>query len=435
MIGLRREDKNEWERRVALTPDHVAELVRDAGVALRVQSSAIRTFPDADYVAAGALIDETLDDCKVILGIKEVPVEKLLDGRVYLFFSHTAKGQADNMPMLRTLLEQGCTLIDYEMITDERDKRLIFFGRHAGYAGMINTLWALGRRFDAEGWVTGLERIRLAHDYSSLDEATHHISRVGEHLRHAGFPEPLRPIVCGFTGSGNVSLGAQEILDRLPTIAVAPEDLDSLIENPDRPRKAIYKIVFGRGHRFARQGDRGFDAAEFGSHPERYENGLTRWFPHLTMLVHGAFWDPLHPRVVGLDDLDRLWAGGEPKLRVIADISCDIRGGVEATVKATTPGAPVFVYDIERREAVDGFIGRGPVIMAVDNLPCQLPAEASEHFGDTLVRWVPLLARCAWERPIDKLELPEPIRRAVIVHRGELTPPYAYLRAQLDATA
>ena len=150
--------------------------------------------------------------------------EKLLANKTYLYFSHTTKGQAYNMPMLRRLMELGCTLIDYEQITDERNKRLIFFGRYAGYAGMINTLWALGRRLEAEGHVTGLERIRLAHDYSSLDEATHHIARVGERLRHTGFPETLRPIVCGFTGSGNVSLGAQEIFDRLPTLDVAPEE-------------------------------------------------------------------------------------------------------------------------------------------------------------------------------------------------------------------
>ena len=433
MIGLRREDKNEWERRVALTPDHVAELVRDAGVALQVQPSKKRAFADVDYTAAGAVLDEGLDNCDVILGIKEVPTEKLQSKKTYLYFSHTTKGQAYNMPMLRRLMELRCTLIDYEQIADERNKRLIFFGRHAGYAGMIDTLWALGRRLESEGHVTGLERIRLAHDYSSLDEATHHISRVGEQLRHTGFPEALRPIVCGFTGSGNVSLGAQEIFDRLPTLDVAPEDLERLIADPDRPRNVLYKVRFERRHRFARRGDGGFHGKEFDEHPERYENGLARWLPHLTVLLHGAFWSPEQPRVVGLDDLDRLWSGGNPKLKVIADISCDIDGGVQATVKPTTPGNPVFVYDLDRREAVDGYIGRGPVIMAVDNLPCQLAAESSEHFGDTLVRWVPLLDRCPWERPLDALPLPDSIRRAVIVHRGELTPSFKYLQTHLDA--
>ncbi|NIM61989.1 MAG: hypothetical protein GTN89_06400 [Acidobacteria bacterium] len=430
---MRREDKNEWERRVALTPDHVAELVRDAGVALRVQPSVNRAFADVDYTAAGADLDDDLDECDVILGIKEVPTERILAGKTYLYFSHTTKGQDYNMPMLRRLIESGCTLIDYEQITDDRNKRLIFFGRYAGYAGMINTLWALGRRLESEGHSTAFARIRLAHDYSSLDEATHHIARVGENLRHTGVSPSLRPIVCGFTGSGNVSLGAQEIFDRLPTLDVAPEDLADLIADPERPRNVLYKVQFGREHRFVRRDGDGFDGEELAAHPERYENGLVRWLPHMTMLVHGAFWTPGQPRLVGLDDLDRLWSRGEPKLRVIADISCDIGGGSAATVKATTPGNPVYVFDLDRREAFDGVRGRGPVIMAVDNLPCQLAAESSEHFGDTLVRWIPLLDRCAWRRPLEELGLPESIRRAVIVHRGDLTPRFEYLRTSLDA--
>ena len=150
-IGIRREDKNAWERRSPLTPDHVAEMVERQGIAVSVQPSKKRAFPDRDYRAAGADVDEELNGCRVVLGIKEIPPEKLQSDRTYLFFSHTAKGQAYNMPMLRRLMELGCTLIDYELITDERDKRLIFFGRHAGYAGMINSLWALGRRFKSEG--------------------------------------------------------------------------------------------------------------------------------------------------------------------------------------------------------------------------------------------------------------------------------------------
>ena len=433
MIGLRREDKNEWERRVALTPAHVMTLVRNAGVSLQVQPSTTRAFADVDYSAAGAALVEGLGDCDVILGIKEVPTEELQAGKIYLYFSHTTKGQAYNMPMLRRLMELGCTLIDYEQITDARNKRIIFFGRYAGYAGMIDTLWALGRRLESEGHVTGLEQIRLAHDYSSLDEATHHIARVGEKLRHTGLPEPLQPIVCGLTGSGNVSLGAQEIFDRLPTLDVAPEDLERLIADPDRPHTVLYKVQFDRRHRFGRRADGGFDAAEFDEHPERYENGLARWLPHLTMLLHGAFWRPGQPRAVSLDDIDRLWSGEDPKLKVIADISCDIGGGIAATVKPTTPGNPVFVYDVDRREALDGYRGRGPVILAIDNLPCQLAAESSEHFGDTLVGWVPLLDRCPWGQPLDELPLPDSIRRAVIVHRGALTPSFGYLQTSLDA--
>ena len=433
MIGIRREDKNEWERRVALTPDHVGELTRDGGIAFNVQPSDKRAFPDVDYRHAGATLDESLNDCRVILGIKEIPKEKLLQDKVYLFFSHTTKGQAYSMPMLQRLLDLGCTLIDYEQIVDERGKRLIFFGKHAGYAGMINALWALGRRLEAQGIYCGLERVRLAHDYSSLDEATAHLSRIGERIRHAGLPEALRPFICGFTGSGNVSRGAQEIYDRLPTLEVAAEELPRLLADPDRPRNVFYKTVFSRADRFEHTDGKPFDAAEFDAHPERFTNGLRRWLPHLNMLVHGAFWSPEQPRTVSFDDLKSLWSKPQPKLSVIADISCDIEGGVEATVRPTTVGDPVFVWDVARGEAIDGLEGDGPVIMAVDNLPCQLPAESSEHFGDTLVRWIPQLARCNWELPFDQLELPDELRRAVLVHRGELTPDYRYLLSHLDA--
>lgn len=430
-IGIRREDKNAWERRAPLTPDHVAELAEAHGVAVRVEPSSRRVFPDRDYRASGAQLDERLDDCRVVLGIKEIPVEKLEAGRTYLYFSHTTKGQQANMPALRRMLELGSTLIDFEHIVDERGRRLIFFGRYAGHAGMIDALWALGRRLAAEGLETPFERVRLAHDYSSLDEATHHIHRIGERLRHTGLPDGLHPLVCGFTGSGNVSRGAQEIFDRLPDVEIDPGELDELAADPQRPRNVVYRVVFGRRERFKRIAGGEVDLGELDSHPERYRSAIPDWLPHLTLLVHGAFWSPRQPRVLGLDDLERAWAGGPPRLRVIADISCDISGGIEATVRPTTPDDPVYVWDVGRRAAVSGVNGNGPVILAVDNLPCQLPLEASEHFADTLVRFVPLLARCDWEQPLEQLGLPREISDAIVVHRGRLAPRYAHLEERL----
>ena len=171
VIGIRGEDKNRWERRAPLTPDHVRELASDHGIAVRVEPSLQRIFPDRDYADAGAGISRDLDGCRVILGVKEVPASKLLPEKTYAFFPHVTKGQEANMPMLRRLMELGCTLIDYELIVDRRGRRLIFFGRHAGYAGMIDSLWALGQRLAWEGFATPLEEIRLAHQYASLDEA------------------------------------------------------------------------------------------------------------------------------------------------------------------------------------------------------------------------------------------------------------------------
>lgn len=427
MIGIRREDKNQWERRAALTPDHVTELTR-RGVEVRIEPSAKRAFPDVDYERAGAQVDGDLSPCNVVFGVKEIPQEQFKRGQTYFFFSHTTKAQAYNMPMLRRLMELGCTLVDYELIVDDEQRRLIFFGRHAGYAGMIDSLWALGRRLDQEGFTTPLERVRLAHDYSSLDEATNHISRLGEQIRHEGLPEGLYPLVCGFTGSGNVSTGAQEIWDRLPVLEVRPDELAELANDTERPRNVLYKVRFGRRHRVRRREVGPVRLKELASHPELYESRMPEYLPYLTMLINGIYWDPAQPRLVSKENLRALWAdGATPRLRLIADITFDIEGSIEATVQATTPDNPTYLWDVDRSEALDAMTGRGPLVVAVENLPCQLPAESSQHFGDTLVRFVPKIARCDWSRPLDALELPPELTRAIIVHRGELTPDFRYL--------
>lgn len=432
-VGVRREDKNEWERRAPLTPDHLTELIETHGLEFAVQPSPIRVFPDRDYRAAGAAIDEDLAGCRLILGIKEIPPSELRAGKTYLYFSHTSKGQPHNMPALRRLLELGSTLLDYEHILDERGRRLVFFGRFAGYAGMIDALWALGRRYAAEGHQTPFESVRLAHDYSSLDEATNHIARVGERLRHTGVPDALRPIVFGFTGSGNVARGALEIFDRLPHVELLPEELPQLVHDPAQPRNVVYRVNFRRDQRFERIEGGASDLAEFEQNPERYRSSLLRWLPYLHVVVHGAWWKPAQPRLLSIAELRDHWTGDtRPRLRLLADIACDIGGGIEATVRATTPAEPVFVYDVVRGEALDGVRGEGPVVLAIDNLPCQLPAESSDHFGDTLLRFMPQLAGCDWERPFSQLVLPVEIKNAIIVHGGELTPRYGHLQQHLS---
>lgn len=433
MIAIRAEDKNEWERRAPLTPDHVAQLTERLGIEVVVESSTLRAFPDAAYRRAGARVVERLERAPLVLGVKEIPAAKLTESTAYVIFAHVIKGQAYNMPLLARLLELRATLIDYERIADEHGRRLIFFGRHAGYAGMIDTLWALGRRLLAEGVRTELAEIRLAHEYPSLDQAAHHIARVGEWMRSAGFPPELDPIVFGFTGAGNVSLGAQEILTRLPFADVRPEDLPRLAEDPDRPRNTFFRVVFERRHRFVRRDGGPFDADEFARHPDRYDNGMPRYLDHLTALLHGAYWSPDQPRLVTRAWLREAWRDGGHRLRVIGDVTCDLEGSIEPTVRATTPGNPVYVHDVRTGRAVDGVEGHGPVIMAVDNLPSELPAESSQHFGDSLIRFVPALSRCDWTVPFEDLDLPSAVRRAVVAHRGALTPAYRYLEAALEA--
>lgn len=411
MIGIRREDKNRWERRAPLTPDHVAELTR-RGVTVAVEPSPLRAFPDEEYRAAGARIVDDLSSCPVVFGVKEIPLERLNPNTAYFFFAHVTKGQPANMPMLRRLMELGSTLVEYEKIVDERGRRLLFFGRHAGFAGMLDTLATLGRRLSHEGIHSPFASFKFAHEYANLEEAHAELARVAGVIRRGGVPEALHPLVIGFTGSGNVSKGAQEIFDQLPYEEIIPEDLPSLFTNEDLPRNVLYKVTFARSDRFS--------------------GGMAPHLGYLTALVNGIYWEPGQPKVVTIDALRALFQGGAtPRLRVIGDITCDLDGSIEANVKITTPGDPVYVYDVESGEALPGVAGRGPVILAVDNLPCEVPVDASQHFGDALLRFLPALARCDWQQPFETLALKDEIRRAVVVHRGRLTPSYVHLGRHL----
>ncbi len=434
VLGIRAETKNRWERRAPLAPGHVAQLVREHGVRVLIEPSALRVFPQEEYLGAGAELAGDLSDCRVILGVKEIPPEALLAGRTYLYFAHVIKGQPENMPALRRHLELACTLVDYERVTDRQGRRLIFFSRHAGYAGAVDGLWALGRRLMAEGIRTPLAEVRRAFSYSNLDEALRHLTEVGDRIRRIGLPAGLGPVVLGVMGSGSVAQGVWEVISRLPLERVEPEELADLAGETDRPPNLIYAVTFRRPDRLVRAGG-GFDALELDAHPDRYRSIMDRWLPHLTLLFNAVYWEPGQPRLVSREQLRTLFKGGQPRLRVIADITCDIDGSVEATVRATDPGNPVFVYDPFTGDSIDGLEGRGVVVLAVDNLPCELPAEATRHFGDQLLRFLPSVARCDWNRPLEELELPDELRRAVIVHRGELAPDYRYLETSLGRFA
>ncbi|PKO95229.1 MAG: hypothetical protein CVU14_11950, partial [Bacteroidetes bacterium HGW-Bacteroidetes-9] len=190
-IGIRHEDKYVMERRAPLTPRHVERLIKGKKLDIVVQTSRKRVFTDQEYIDAGATIADNLDNCSVILGVKEMPNSFFQPEKTYVFFSHVIKGQAYNMPMLRKMMELGCNLIDYEKIVDEQGKRLIFFGRYAGLAGMINSLWSLGLRLKEYGYDTPFLKIKQAHKYASLSEAKEVISIVGQEIAEKGMPEEL----------------------------------------------------------------------------------------------------------------------------------------------------------------------------------------------------------------------------------------------------
>nr|NIV35498.1 hypothetical protein [Anaerolineae bacterium] len=191
MIGIRHEDKSKWERRVPVTPQDAAELQREHGIQVIVQRSPTRAFSEEEFAQAGVQVRDDLSSCPMIFGIKEIPKEQFEPDKAYVFFAHVIKGQPYNMPMLRRMLDLGCTLIDYERVVDERNRRLIFFGWHAGVAGMIDTLWALGQRLAWQGIANPFTELRQTLAYKDLEEASAALELVRARIETEGLPDEL----------------------------------------------------------------------------------------------------------------------------------------------------------------------------------------------------------------------------------------------------
>jgi alpha-aminoadipic semialdehyde synthase len=430
MIGIRREDKSRWEARVPLVPEDIARLHREEGLKFQVQSSPIRAFPDDDYQAAGATVVENLRDCPIIVGVKEIPAERFEPGRTYVFFSHTIKAQPANMPMLRRIMDLGCTLIDYERIVDDQGRRLVFFGRYAGLAGMIDTLWALGQRLQQEGVESPFVDVRRAFEYDNLEHARREIGAVGARIQREGLLDAIQPFVCGFAGYGHVSLGAQEIFDLLPVREIGPDELAHVSPAPHH----CYKVVFREEHMVEPLPDRagGFVLQDYYDHPEAYRSKFFPHVRHLTLLVNCIYWEPKYPRLVTCQQIRELFGQAErPRLRVTGDITCDIDGSIECTVRATEPDDPVYVYEPKTGRSPSGVAGEGPVILGVDFLPCELPVDASTHFSQSFSPLVPGLARADFSGALEASGLPPELQGATIVYKGALTEPYRYLESQI----
>jgi alpha-aminoadipic semialdehyde synthase len=432
-IAIRRETKSPLERRTPITPELVRRLVRSSGVEVLVQPSARRVFHDKEFVRAGATMAENLADSKVILGVKEIPPELFQPDTAYVFFSHVIKGQPYNMPMLAKMLELGCTLIDYEKICDEEGRRLIFFGRFAGLAGMIDSLWALGQRLRREGCPTPLAEIEPAHAYDSLDDAKIAVREAGERIASDGMPEELTPLIIGVAGYGNVASGVREILAELPNREVEPDNLTSIFDEPSP--HCFYQTTFKEEDLVEpTEEGRGFELQDYYDHPERYRSVFGPHLAHLSALMNCNYWDERYPRLVTKEQLKALWSSNTPpRLKVIGDLACDIEGAVECTLKCTEPSDPVYVYDPLEESISSGVDGSGPVILAVDILPAELPREASEEFSSALSPFLPTLAATDFDVPFSELALPPELLGAVIAHRGKLTPDYRYIEAHLAA--
>ncbi|KUG25163.1 hypothetical protein ASZ90_005018 [hydrocarbon metagenome] len=422
ILGIRKEIKNKWERRVTLTPAAVKMLKDNFGIKTLFQLSEKRIFDDQDYIDAGAEAREILDEAEIILAVKEIPIKHILENKIYLFFSHTIKGQPYNMPLLQTILDRNCTLIDYEPIKDENDRRLVFFGRHAGYAGMVNGLFTLGHRLKALGISNQFENIKQAKDYPNLDAAKGVIKELGKEIK---LPDRINPLVVGITGYGNVSIGAQKILDLLPVTQIEPDDLltKELVKNK------IYKVVFKEEDMVEKIDGGTFDLEEYYNEPDKYKSKFEQYLPKINLLVNAIYWEEKYPRLVTKEFTSK---NKLHNLIVIADLSCDINGSIEMTEKATLSDNPVFIYNPQTDSIKDGFDGEGIALMTVDNLPAEIPVESSEWFSKSLMPLVPKLFEADYSKTFDELNLSPELKNACVVYKGELTPNYKYLEEFLN---
>ncbi|MCD4730445.1 MAG: hypothetical protein K8R74_07585 [Bacteroidales bacterium] len=431
-IGILLEDKYLMERRVAIIPKHAKKLIDEQGLEILVENSPKRIFTHQEFENAGAKIVNDVREAPVIFGVKEMPVEYFEDGKTYIFFSHVIKGQAYNMPMLKKMMEKKVNLIEYEKVADEMGQRLIFFGHFAGLAGMINSLWSLGQRLKVQGIETPFLQIKQSHHYNSLEEAKQVISKVGQEIIEHGLPAELTPLTIGFTGYGNVSNGAQEIAALLPIKDVEPKELLELSQKTDLPNNVLYKVVFKEEHLSKlKEGNGAFELSDYYAHPEKYISDFEQYIPHLTILMNCMYWDDKYPRIITKDYLEKLYTSGTPKLTVIGDVTCDPDGSIECTHKGTEIEDPVFVYDPFTGEPHMGFKGKGLLIMAVDILPSELPRESSIAFSNALFSYIKPIATTDYSKDFDSLDLPNPIKKAMILHQGKLTPDYLYLKKYL----
>lgn len=331
-------------------------------------------------------MDEDLSACDLILGVKEVPLDRLLPNKSYLFFSHTHKGQRHNVSLLRTVCERNVTLLDYELLTDEQGRRLVAFGRFAGYAGMVTALHGLGDRLLTHGIRTPFLHVAMTQSYRDLKHIGESLDAIGREIADQGIDAELAPLVFVFTGQGNVSQGAQAMFKHLPHEWIRPDELKALVESGTARRDCVYGCVVDIGDYIQRNdGEGGCDVQEYLQHPDRFHSIFhEKIAPYASVLVNGIYWESKYPRLLTTGQMKRLQSDGRSRLLHIADISCDLGGSIEFMNKASTIDSPFYYYDPVSDAYSERHDAAGIQIMSIDNLPTQLPRDASEFFGKCL---------------------------------------------------
>ena len=392
-IGLIREGKQPADRRVALTPSQCKEVMqRFPDVDLLVQRSPVRAYTDAEYEVMEVPMADDLSDRDLIIGIKEVPLDMLMNGKAHQFFSHTIKKQPHNAKLLKAILDKKVRLIDHELLTDPNGERVLAFGYWAGVVGAYNAF---------RGW-------QLNHGGPSLKPAheCHDLEELEQHLHAEPLPKDLHIVL---TGGGRVGKGAMGVLERAGVIRVNPEAfLRDTFEGP------VYTVL-GSADIYEREDGKPFDKAAFHHDPSGHRSKFLPYAKLAKIYLACHYRDARGPKILSAEDLK------DPalSLEVIADISCDIGGPIDSTLRATKIADPFFGYDPSTgKEAPAGTNGT-ITVMSVDNLPAELPRDASEAFGrDLIERVLPSLINADQEHMI---------RRATIAQDGELSEHFQYL--------
>ncbi|XXG81568.1 hypothetical protein AAC387_Pa09g2165 [Persea americana] len=437
VVGILSESINTWERRVPLTPSHCARLLRygsgNGGVnRIVLQPSTKRIHHDALYEDVGCEISKDLSECGLIVGIKQPKLEMVLPDRAYAFFSHTHKAQSENMPLLDKVLAERVSLYDYELIVNDSGKRLLAFGKYAGRAGLIDFLGGLGKRYLSLGYSTPFLSLGASYMYPSLAAAKAAVIAVGEEIATLGLPSGISPLVFVFTGSGNVSQGAQEIFRLLPHTIVDPCKLPELIEMAGDPAQhsqtsrrffQVYGcVVTCQDMVTPKDPSRKFDKADYYAHPEHYNPIFHETIaPYASVIVNCMYWEKRFPRLLSTQQLKELKEKGSP-LVGISDITCDVGGSIEFVNQTTSFAKPFFRYNPSADSYHDDMDGNGVICLAVDILPTEFAKEASQHFGDILSQFIGCLASSK-----NISELPSHLRRACITYKGALTSLYEYI--------
>jgi saccharopine dehydrogenase (NAD+, L-lysine-forming) len=397
-IGIIREGKMPPDSRTPLTPAQCALIHRDFGIEIVIQSSPHRCFKDIEYVAEGIEIQEDLSDCDALLGVKEIPTPQLIPDKAYFIFSHTIKKQARNRKLLQEILERHITLIDYETLTNEKGERLIAFGKFAGMVGAHNALWTYGKR---SGYFD-MKRMYECHDYAEAKEI----------YKTMNWPS-VKIVV---TGTGRVANGIVEVLNDMGIKRVSPHDFLK-----KRNIKAVYTQL-GSADYVVRKDGQPYSREDFHQHPHLYKSAFQPYLSTSDILINGIFWNNQAPAFFTLKDM----SSPAFQISVIADVTCDIApdSSIPCTIRASTIAQPVYGYDPHLLGETAPYQPGSVDVMAIDNLPNEMPRDASTAFGQQFIDNILQEFIHGKESKV--------IQRATIAREGHLMPPYEYLRDYVE---